>query len=624
MVTYLTTPNIKVSVDANDFINDKVINASITGIENGFDLATVVFSDYQAANRANLPQNGHIAIYTKDASTALWTGGVHEFSGVIRYPKESFGPDGEVVNCKCDGAGFGFAETLCAQEYGNQSRNYAMDTLQEIITDSTYGLVPCWVHKILNSATDTGYTYGITNVDNISGTIRYLYFPYKKASKCLCDLIDLIQAIKGANAGAHFIITPDSELLVTTVGSHSAAATAAGWPTYYGGSQAASTLAQGTDFLAGSFENQSTQANYVLYHSAWNWPSSQDLTENEDIDEWGGTYCTVAYASTTPKIGAYNIKATVTEQGALKEIIINYPDVTAMSLDLTKAGGRYNKPTFGAYFRRSSTLDNSGYFFIKIYSGASDYVEITLDAAKFLPTEDEWVYFEVEVGPYANNTIKDPIVSIGYSASFSWDDITAFHFKAGFNQPVNATFEIDGMHFAGYVIRSASNSTKILNDPTDTPPGDGMIKTRIINDPYAKDDTLNASDDSGVVAQLCYAELLRAQTNPIIGNITTPYLQGLRAGQLVHIHARPNSGGTFQINQDFRVTQYTHNFTAESWTTILTLTSDIINSQGRSSYESVNETTKAIRPENQDREATGMKMREIDITQPILGKDYPS
>ena len=615
MVTYLTTPNIKVSVDANDFINDKVISASITGIENGFDVATVVFSDYQAANRANLPQNGHIAIYTKDASTALWTGGVHEFSGVIRYPKESFGPDGEVVNCKCDGAGFGFAETVCAQEYGTQSSNPTMDTLKEVITNGTYGIVPCWVHKILNSATDTGYTYGITNVDDISGAIRYLYFPYKPASKCLCEIINLIQAIKGANAGAHFIITPDSELLVTTVGNHSAAAAAAGWPTYYGGSQAASTLAQGTDFLAGNFENQSTQANYIIYHSNWNWPSNQDLaTETEDIAHWTDAYFDLSYASTTPKVGSYNILATINSTNITQWI--KYPTSADLNIDITKAGGRYNRPKFGFYCRLSAGFVTSGTLSIEFHSDASTYAQAVLDLSQ-IATGTDWTYIEFEVGPYADTTpngaYRGTIIFNGYD----WSIVDYIFFNFYGSQAVNETFEIDGMHFAGYVIRSASNSTKILTT-------DGEVKTRVINDPYGKDDSLINNDDSGLVAQLAYAELLRAQTNPIIGTITTPYLQGLRAGQLVHIHARPNSGGTFQINQDFRVTQYTHNLSAETWQTTLTLTSDLINSQTRSSYDAINEVSKSIRPEFQDREATGMKMRDIDVTQPIIGKDYPS
>jgi hypothetical protein len=610
MVTYYTSPQIKATVGATDYINDQILSASITGIENGFDVATLIFSDKQTANRATITQNAAISVYTKNISDAGWGNPI--LTGKIRYANEkSEVQTGETIHAKIDGAGYGFAEMLCAQAYGNQSSLYAMNTLKEIITDSTYGIVPIWVNEVLNSGNASGYSYDVSDVDDITGSIRYLYFPYKPASKCVCDVVNLVQAIKGVAAGPHWIVTPAGKLLVTTVASHSAAAASAGWTTYYAGSQDNATLEHGKDFLESSFENQSTQANYVLYHSNWLFPSNGDICENWDINDWDGTNCTAAYATTEHKAGVYSTKITFTAQNIDQKIFLN----GNFGLDITKAGGKFNRPVYGFWCMRDSDLVTS-VLTIGLHSG-TNYAMATVNLDKLLPNADEWAYIEIEIGPYHNTTPTQEYTGFTEIAGFDWTTVNSasFTFNGG-NNPTTANFWIDDFHFAGWVIRAASNSTKIA--------ADGVLKTRIINDQFAKDDSLSASDTTGTAAQLCYAELLRTQTNPVIGTVTTPYLPGLYAGQLVHIHARPNSAGTYQINQDFRVTQYTHSLTPQSWTTKLTLTSDLINGLSRASYESLNEANKAIRPEFQDAQATGIKMRDIDITQPILGVDYPS
>jgi hypothetical protein len=621
MVSYYAIPNLKVTVDGTDYINDQTLSVSLTGIENGFDVATVAFSDAKTVNRSNITSDAAIEVYTKDASSGSWGNPV--LNGVIRYVTEKVDMQGEQLIAKIDGSGFGFAETLCAQEYGSQSSLPTMDTLKEIVTD----LVSNWVNTMFNGVPNSGYNYNIASVDDITGTIRYLYFPYKPASRSLTDICNLSQAIKGLNAGPHWIITPDSKLLVTTVGSHSTAAANAGWTTYYGGSQANATLTQGIDFLPPfSFENQNTQANYILYHSNWLWPGSGDLCENTPIANWHSwaTNFDLAYVGSGAKVGTNYISATWNAPTVLGTFSYGYP-ASPLHLDLTKAGGKYNIPTFGFWCARNSTFtvgtnDPLVISFHSPFIGYDQFFEIGVYLDKLL-TDTAWHYISFPIGTYWYLPDANPVYSpIAGTASADWSDILYVTFECNF-RPQNSVFLLDGVHFAGWVLRGASNSTKILNAP---PTGDGRVKMRIINDQFGKDDTLSAIDDSGTVAQLAYSELLRAQTNPIIGTLETPYLPGLLAGQLVHVHARPDSSNVFQIDRDFRVTQYTHSLSAKNWSTNLTATSDLINSQTRTAYESMNETFKAIRPEYQDKATTGIKMRDIDITQLILGHDYPS
>jgi hypothetical protein len=78
------------------------------------------------------------------------------------------------------------------------------------------------------------------------------------------------------------------------------------------------------------------------------------------------------------------------------------------------------------------------------------------------------------------------------------------------------------------------------------------MKIKVITDNIAKDDSLVASDDTGVMARMAYAELLRAQTTPMTGTFTTPIAPDALAGQLIHVHAKKKSDGTFAIDKNFK------------------------------------------------------------------------
>jgi hypothetical protein len=629
MPIYVTAPQIKATVGGIDLYT--CFKGSVCRVENGFDTGDFAFSDLDTECRSLIISGATIIIAVKDEAHVNYT---TIFKGTIRFADESVNmQQGEVITAVCDGAGYGFAETLVAMDYGVQSDHSTLDTLNAIITDSTYGLVPAYVHKILGGATSTGYSYDTSAVDVIMGTLNYLYFPYKPCSKALTDICNLVQAIKGANAGPHWIVTPGSKLLVSTVGNHSAAVIAEGWTTYVDGSQSEATVTQGIDFVGGSFKNLSSEANYILYHSPWQKPGDGDYFTEIDT-EWTASGCTVAYDASVYKVGAKSVKVSFDGTGGP---IVTFHNATSLHLDLTKAGGKYNRPTLSFYVRRNATFDTTGTAlapsWLKFYKDSDEAVAYYLDWSKLLTEADTWYRVTLSIGPFwekqfdPNGFVK--LVTLSWLAHFSfsdygWDDVNKLIFEFGAITPGNwepngAEIYIDGLTFNGYVIRGAKNSTKITADT--------VVKMRCINDPFGKDDTLNALDDSGNVARLAYAELLRLQSTPTIATFTTPLMLNALPGQLLHIHALPNIGGVNQIDaEDYRITQLVHswNGATQALSTTLTVTSDVVNSKARAAYDSQNEIKKNERPEYQDAQATGIKMRDIDITQSVLEVDYPS
>jgi hypothetical protein len=178
------------------------------------------------------------------------------------------------------------------------------------------------------------------------------------------------------------------------------------------------------------------------------------------------------------------------------------------------------------------------------------------------------------------------------------------------NKPVGSALYIDGVQFNGQILRGAKEA------------GIGAankLKLKVITDDVGKDDSMVASDDSGIMAQLAKAELYRCKTTPLVGEIRVPYLYDLLPGQLLHIHAKKTVSGTFNIDRDMRAVRVEHDFdSANGFTDRIAVTSDVINSYPRMAWTNMNQVLADARPEFQDRQASSLKMREIDVTQTIL------
>jgi len=594
-------------------------------MENSFDIGTLWMSDRNlitgSVNWLNtVAADEDLKIELKDASEASWT---EVLDGIVRHLKTPQSMQ-EMLELKCDGAGYGFADTACGEEYGAESANSSLDTLKEIITDATNGIVPKWVNSIFGSATSSGHNYSMTQtvandlIEAIAGTINYLYFPYKPNNKCLNDLCDLVQAIKGAAAGPHWIVLPNDKLIVTTIGTHHAAAVTAGWTTYYKGSQAASTLEQGKDYKVSEFEQLSKEANYVLYHGRVIKPLDLDKYTENNAASWTGTAYATISDDVAGKVGAAIQITSTGTLGVLRNVRGHYPSTRDLGLNITNMGGKYDVPLFHCWSKCDAAVrtNNRSVFweFQTTYAPGNAYY-LGSQAQNVFAAADTFQEVTFPIGPYWDQAIRDVpswfngISSIGAP---NWNNINAIGMWL-ITDADNEDIWIDNMYISGSVLRGARETTI---DATN------KLKTKLVTDSVAKDDTLKASDDSGTIARLAYAELLRAKTTPIVGYIITPLLKDLLPGQLLHIHDKQKADGTFNIDKDMRCVKLIHDVSMQGSFTKVWLTDDVTNSICRPPYDDLNKLLAASRPEFQDRQATSIKTREIDITQPILEKSY--
>lgn len=630
MVLYTSQPNIRITTNYSGtgyvHTNQQFSQMTVTRVENGVDIATLWMTDrhgwvgsYNWLNTVAADED--ITIEVKDESESTWT---TILDGIVRFIKTPMADTGELLQLKCRGAGYGFKTTACGEEYGAESNNPSLDTLKEIITDATNGIVPAWVNDILGTGVASGFNYSMTQgvandlIENIAGVINYLYSPYKPNQKTLNDLCDIVQAIKGVAAGPHWVVLPNDKLIVTTIGSHHAAAVTAGWTTYYGGSQAASTLEQGCDFKLFEFEQMAKEANYILYHGAFMYPGSGDKwTENNDAlwGETGGVNANHGKAADNVEhiVGSWSEKFWTGDGAGANWVELYYPAGQNAGWDMTKWGGRYNIPQLGFFMMRDTEGDTQ--LDMKFYTDANDYYYYRYTGAFSHP--DKWYWITVPVGPYAfeaNQADNLEIFAVD-NGDLNWNDINYFSIYGFATVAGNqANFWVDNCHFGGYLLRGAKQA------------GIGAankLRVKLITDDVAKDDSMLASDDTGTMARMAYAELLRAKSTPIAGYVITPMIKGLLPGQLMHIHAKQKRDGSFNIDKDMRVTKLVHHgVKGAGFTTKIWLTDDVTNSIARAPYDDMNKILSASRPEFQDRQATSIKARKIDITQAILEKAY--
>jgi hypothetical protein len=194
----------------------------IVRTENAVDTAILYLEDEGCSYYDNtLSYEDDIAIWINYADDgALGTGDL-VFYGFVEDMSPILTRDGELTSVKLRSYARCFVDMLVAAQYGSQSLNPTLDTLAEILQDDTVGVIDEYVNDILNTGVTSGYSVDDTYVEAIAGTITYLYNAYKPARDVINDLLDQVQAIKGAAAaGPHWIIreleSPANTFLLTS------------------------------------------------------------------------------------------------------------------------------------------------------------------------------------------------------------------------------------------------------------------------------------------------------------------------------------------------------------------------------------------------------------------------
>jgi hypothetical protein len=600
MVTYMTSPQNKLTLGATELEN-LIVSAKITRIENGFDTATITLPS-TSYYPGTVTEGTTVLLEVKDASDVNYTA---LFAGTVRFVTADISQTNSLI-LSCRGIGAGLAEMLVGAEYGTQSTN-GLDTLTEIVTDSTYGLIPNYTQKILGGSA-SNYSFDTTKVETIADTIPYISWPYKPVNKCLNDLIDLVTAYKAGTAGPHWIVTRSGAtnyLRIKLVDG-----TQVGWTKYYGDSQANATLTYSTDYRKINLEKMAAEANYIAYYGAWRRPSNGDYWTEGTEALWGNPYGHVVNDTDIHMVGAQSINGHqhTSPSGPIR---LTIGDSSAWDFS---GFTDFNTPNLNFYLYYDLTHDT--HFVISMHTSATDFYAATFTQADgtknefAIPPNQKWQRYSLPVGPYSNAQAQN--ISWTAHGSPNWNSIAYISFYVNDAElvddgvtPMRYCFFIDGLHFGdASVCRVAA-----LSDYTGV-----IVKQKLITDNIGKDDSLIASDDSGLMAKLAYSELLRLRTNSTVGTIeTTNMIKDILPGQWVYVQST-----------DYRVTKIVQNINPASlgYSTTLEVTSDLINGRARSRYEDINKQWEAIRPEWQDRQASNLKAGNVDWRVSRLVKTY--
>jgi hypothetical protein len=583
---YIKSPIVKLTLDAATYESENLVNTKVTDVENGFGQATITLDDVSLYPTV-VNYNTVVTLNVKEDGGSYPANPL--FAGIVRFPIIDV-QNKQSLTLSCLGTGFGLGRMLVATEYGTESVNPTIDTCTEIATD----IIANYVNKIFGGAA-SGYTYDTTKIESITDSIPYFSWGYKPAMFTLNDLIDIITAYHAGTAGPHWIVTTDNKFRMKLING-----TQTGWTKYYGNSSSNATLVYGDDYTHTNFEVVSPEANYIIYYGAWRRPSNGDYwTENTALTLWGNTTGTLANTTGFKIVGGYSVQA-FSLANPTGPIQVFTPNTKAAAWDFS-CFTEFNTPNLNFYVYYDLTTTTT--LRIRLYTDATNYYTYTIT-----PPNQAWQHYSIPVGPYFNIQGKDtPTWTPTTTGALNWNSINWIEFyvtsaeMANTNPPTRYFFCIDGLHFGDAAV------CRVAKDADAT-----ILNQVLITDNIGKDDSLKASDATGLMAQLAYAEYLRQQTTCTVGTAQIGFLRDALPGQWFQL-----TGG------DMRATKLVHEIRNEDEaSTTLHLTSDVINSNTRLRYEDQNKVFASIRPEWQDRQASNIKAGSVDWRVARLVKTY--
>lgn len=598
--TWYSRPEMKVEAGATEIQSDTV-SVQVMRPINAVSYAKIRVDDHDAKTFiANLDAFTILKIsFRYGDATSSWT---QVFEGTL----EDVGPelDGSrhTVTATAYGYGRALRNTHCNVNYGAESENSTIDTPEEIWDD----LVDNHINKNFDGGA-TGYAITKTKIKSIaSPTINFIRNPYRPCIDVINQVCDVYTADQAGSASVHWWVDTSKNLWIDTIAGHTV--DTANWPTYWGATQAASTLTQGEDFINYFFRKHlSDYANKVVLVSPLRKPGYDYLTEDSGGQAlWGKIDATVTDDNTAGfvVVGSHSLKIEPTH--GVNPAQVTYPAGQNAAWDLTKIGSEHSVPTLNFYLygdikqaisKNIRLVTSPGNYFVNIY----------LDS--YLSAADEWHHISLPVGPYFD-TVEQSRRAWNTVGAPDWSDIDFIHFNIVSVATTNITW-VDDLHFSGKVVREAYNSTDI---------GTYDEHQKVIRMDTAVDDTMNQADDSGTAAQLAYAELLASQYIPRVGSVTVPGIVDVLPGQLTHLHAEQQPAGTYRIDADFRVVLITHTFDRRGFRTQLDVTDDVTNSYTYGPHQKLREMARVLYT---DPEAKNVKGSGVDLLVSRLSVDYP-
>jgi hypothetical protein len=559
------------------------------------------------------------------------------FHGYVGPHTPNLGKKGFLTDVKLDADSRCLLDLLCGESYGAESSNPGLDTIDEIITDASNGIFALWVNKLLgNPANGTGYAIDVSKVHAIAGSLPYLEYPYKPVINCLDDGLDMLQAVLGsATAGAHWIVRPIESGGVTTpyfILDHVGGGTYAEWPKWWNGdgwgtealNRSNSTLSVTNDLSTAQFTKQKAEANYILYSGNFRKPGSGDAwTALGGAAMWGDGNPNSCARSDS------DVQKIVGDHSLLLEPD-NPPNIGLAYLPLDRLAHwnfyRISTPTniprlvFYEYVTDVNAFGYPVYLAtdcIAAGGASNDYWWAQVD--EFVtPKADRWIKVDLPIGPhYAMDPSLQKFTDPGTSefvwhqvGAPTWYDINMICLLCGNNAAYDVFF--DGLHFEGHVLRGAKRS------------GSTYRRIKAINDDVGKDDTLRmgtpGTTDTGAMARIAYAELLRASRTPLTGEVAIPGKPYILPGQFGHFHSLAASGGVYRVDADMRITLHHLAVTDAGMISYLSVTDDLLNSRPTSPGTAYNIVRKAADIEYQNRVNSSVKSWRLEP----FGLDTPN
>jgi hypothetical protein len=502
------------------------------------------------------------------------------------------------------------------------SDNPSLDTPLKVLTDASKGILPLWVIKTLgDSAVDTGYSLNYSKVKNIAATLPYLAYPYKPVLNSLEDLLDMTQAVLGSEAaGPHWIVRPIEVAGVTTayfIFDTIGAGTYSEWPKWWNGdgwgseslNRANSTLVLGHDLSTQQFTRQRVDANYILYSGNFRKPGSGDAWTNPGgaalWSDGNPNSCARSDSDAQKIVGSHSL---LLEPDNPPNLGLAYlPGDRAAHWDFERNSSPENIPHLVFYER----VNNVAAFGYPVYlasdciaaGGASDDYWWTIISEFVTPRADKWMKVDLPIGVHY---AMDPSLQKDDGATEfewhqtgapSWGDINFICLICGGVNTYDVFF--DGLHFEGHVLRGAKRS------------GVPYRKIKIINDDVAKDDTLQrgtpGTTDTGAMARIAYAELLRSCKSHLTGEISIPGKPYILPGQFCHVHTIDAGGAVYRVDADMRISMHHLSVTNTGMVSYLTVTDDLLNSRPIDPSSAYNIVRKASDIEYQNRVNSSVK-----------------
>jgi len=600
-LTKLQIPINKLTLGTTAYENT-LLTAKVIRNENGFDIATITFPD-TTIFPGTVTAGTAVKLEVKESGGSYPTNPM--FKGIVRYPIIDIGTSKQLT-LSCLGAGYGFGQMLVGAEYGSQSTHPDLDNITDIISDiSTAGLLTYYVNQVLASGS-SGFSYA-SAIANITDEIKYISFPYKPANQCLNDLCDLVTALKAGSAGPHWIVTTDNTLRLKLVN-----ASGSGWTKYYGDSQANATLTSGEDYEVLNFEQAAPEANHILYYGVWRRPSNGD--------SW--TEGNIAYGVPDPRTWWFIVglgRAALTDDGAIYKVgtksIKFYTTaddnggtwyaapfyLPSFTWDLETLFGPTNTPSINFYARRGAGMTQAKIWLLTSNPNTPDWSDrFEYNFYNDLISADTWYHIKLPCGNYVPEGSEATTTKWTEVGSPDWAVIRGIIFYALCPAATHGQLWIDGLNIGNAQICRVAHNSDI-----------SPYNMKLITDDVGKDDSLIEGDDSGIMAQLAYAELLRRQTTTYLGSV-----------QLSTMLPEALPGQWFKLVDDLRSNKIVQEIQGKKYFTTLYLSDDLVNGRSRMRFEDLNKIYADMRPEFQDRQATSIKAGQVDINVPRLTVDY--